>query len=161
MVCGIQVIVAILKLLLAREGSKQKIKIGNSQSLKFWTYKRYHLVLWFILFRARPKTIIVKILPVGKIPGFYFTWVNFTEAADFCNKQNKNGGSQLVIADETEFAWVLPRLYGDSWLDMTMTSPGVPPKQWNDGTSVSFTNWKDGCPYRNDWKFEPIFHFLK
>ena len=77
-------------------------------------------------------------------------WVNFTEAADFCNKQNKNGGSQLVIADETEFAWVLPRMYGDSWLDMRMASPGVPPKQWNDGTPVSFTNWKDGCPYRND-----------
>ena len=53
-----------------------------------------------------------------------------------------------MIADETEFAWVLPRLYGDSWLDMTMAGPGVPPKTWNDGTLVSFTNWKDGCPYR-------------
>ena len=52
-----------------------------------------------------------------------------------------------MINDEAEQAWLAPRLYGGTWLNMKLTTPGQTPDNWLDGSRVSFVNWKEKAPF--------------
>ena len=45
-----------------------------------------------------------------------------------------------------ENSWLVPRLFGDSWLGFKFDSPGVVPKFWFDGSPFDYANWQDGRP---------------
>ena len=54
-------------------------------------------------------------------------WTFFDEADEYCTKLN---AISLVIENEQEQSWLVPRLYGDTWLNMKfITPPQVEMKQ--------------------------------
>ena len=70
-------------------------------------------------------------------------WLNFSQADQYCNDQT---ASQLSINNEQEQAFVGARLYGNTWLNMKLKTPGTVPDIWEDGSLVSFSNWNEGQP---------------
>ena len=45
-----------------------------------------------------------------------------------------------------ENSWLVPRLLGNVWLGMKMSSPGVVPQTWLDGSPFNYANWREGQP---------------
>ena len=70
-------------------------------------------------------------------------WSHFAEADQYCKDQS---AISLVINNEQEQAFIAPRLYGGTWLNMKLVEPGMIPATWEDGTSVNFGNWYPGQP---------------
>ena len=68
---------------------------------------------------------------------------SFTAAREYCTSK----GSELVsIHSMEENSWLVPRLVGNVWLGMKMSSPGVIPKTWLDGSPFDYANWREGKP---------------
>lgn len=68
---------------------------------------------------------------------------NFTQAQDYCHEI----GTELAsIHSAEENSWLIPKLVGDIWIGLIMSSPTALPNAWVDGTSVDYTNWQEKYP---------------
>ena len=61
------------------------------------------------------------------------------------------GAKLLQIESEDESAFLMKHIMGNSWLGITFGAnnnqyPPNEPQFWDDGTPISFTNWRDGSP---------------
>ena len=70
------------------------------------------------------------------------------EAAAHCESF---GAKLLQIESEDESAFVMKHIMGNSWLGITFGAnsnqyPPNAPQFWDDGTPISYTNWRDGNP---------------
>ena len=50
----------------------------------------------------------------------------------------------LISAEEN--SWLIPKLVGDIWVGLIMSSPTSLPTSWTDGTPVDYTNWQEKYP---------------
>ena len=78
--------------------------------------------------------------PEPDVNGTYHNlWLPFSESDSYCKSHN---AKSLVVNSDHEQAWITPRLYGLSWLNMKIKSAGNIPQTWEDGSPIIYGNWR-------------------
>ena len=95
---------------------------------------------WTINYKINPETQkCYSFAKKGPDGNSLWNWPPF--AKEFCGNYS---AQLLTIHSEQEQNFVSKHLLGYSWLNMHLTQPGQLPKQWDDGSTMNYLNWREG-----------------